>query len=160
MLDESYLRGVELFAERADEGVLIADEELLLAAVLVVGLELLAAVVVYLPEDLDPLVELSPRAGRLHDGSEARAVHFVEEVAEAVVGLLLGLDVLFDGQLYFAEEDALEEDVDHDVSRALVQPILDPHYLEGLALVADELDLLEDADDFSLSGLDLAPEEV
>lgn len=126
---------------------------------LVVALELLA-VVVDLAENFNALVELRPRAGGLHDGAQSRAVHLVEEVAEAVVGLLLGLHVLLDRQLNLAEEDALEEHIYHDVPCALVQPVLDPDDLEGLAPVADALDLLEDADDLGLSGLDLAAEEV
>lgn len=87
-------------------------------------------------------------------------MHFVEEMAEAIVGLLFGFDVLFYGQLYFTEEDALKQYVDHDIPRALIQSILDPDYLEGLTLITDELDLLEDTNDLCLPRLNLAPKQI
>ena len=87
-------------------------------------------------------------------------MHFIKEVAEAVVALLLALHIIFDGKLDFAKEHTTEKHIDQDVASTLIQAIFYAHDFERLSTLTNPLDLLENTDDFSLSRFNLTAKEV
>jgi hypothetical protein len=159
MHDQPLLRRVELLTETADEGVVVVDK-IVLAAGVSHQFAQVTVLVVEGTEYLGTLVELGPSAGGLHNGPQPGAVHLVKKMTEAVVGHLLGLHVLLNGQLDLAEEGVHKDNVDENILGAQTQPVLDPHDLEGLPPLTDLLDLLEDPDDLRLPRLDLAAKQI
>lgn len=87
-------------------------------------------------------------------------MQLIEIVTEAIIGDLLGVNILFYCQLNFTQECVHEQNIDEDIPCTQIESVFDPNDLERFTFLTDLLYFFENSDDFGLSWLDFAPEKI